>query len=1115
MEDTTLNLTGAPDAAIYTDPSVVQRYAPLVEPIKAALAGNSTMPLPEGKTEMDAAALAQLTCDLQMFQHRHLGSASAVAATAAVLTSTHEVNDGEGQQQQQQQQLPVPVPEAKRTPPRIPAFCFLFANSLSQINEPLSVEAPVFCLLQAVLVHMAVRGRASWAGLASSAPEDVSFFTELVASVRDKLKEEGVIKPVKIAAAVDVTLAERQRCQEMASKLDCQWVEDAAEATHVLFSSDSAPLSPTTSKEEFFRTLAKTTISRSRQVSLVHVWYRPDSHDSWLPSRDFAEPDPEAKNVSVRSISTQWLHDSMRFNELVNEEDYEKDEEPTPGAATANDESMVVDKAANPRKRALPDEVSTEEETSVSSGPGFGKRIKLLVAARPTGAAAADLTGATGSLPGRNYEREPLPGGQLANMPTEGDVPPSASAEDQTTAKVAGQETTPSVVQEEVSDDAAREAQRLQTESIARKYLAEQTQEVIIPSYATWFSFSSINAVEKRSLPEFFNNRNRSKTPAIYKEYRNFMINTYRLNPSEYLTFTACRRNLAGDVCAIMRVHAFLEQWGLINYQIDPETRPATLGPPFTGHFRVTVDTPRGLQPLHPGTQRPSQPGMPGHANGGSASTPGKPDLTLELRRTVYQTSLKMSRPVDGDTASALVASADSDRNQAGSGSAYSCDTCGSDCTRSRYQSIRTPSRGTQAFSLCPTCYLEGRFPSSMYSGDFVRMEDEPFKQASDDSDWSDTETLRLLEGLEMYDDDWTQVANHVGTRSREQCITKFLQLPIEDDYLNSSAKKSSQANGSSGRHSTTQGDLGPLQYLRDGNTSAIPFAQADNPVMSVVAFLASAVSPAVAAAAAQSALGELTDGMRKRIASKSNGANNEDETSAAKEGPTPTDKGEAMEMDAVASADKDVAKDAEAAFAPTTKPSADSETIPKTAVERAASVALGAAAAKAHLLSTFEERECQRLVGQVIEAQMKKMELKMAHFEQLETLLEQERRSLEISRRQLYTDRLNVSRQISMVQDLVRKAQAAPASVQPREVSQASSVQQGVSQQGTVVREAPHNLPPGPTAAPQADQPHPTGEAAVPAPATASASAPASGPAAAVPVAATAASQGANFQQL
>ncbi len=35
--------------------------------------------------------------------------------------------------------------------------------------------------------------------------------------------------------------------------------------------------------------------------------------------------------------------------------------------------------------------------------------------------------------------------------------------------------------------------------------------------------------------------------------YRNFMIDTYRLNPGEYLSSTACRRNLPGDVCAIMR----------------------------------------------------------------------------------------------------------------------------------------------------------------------------------------------------------------------------------------------------------------------------------------------------------------------------------------------------------------------------------------------------------------------------------------------------------------------------------------------------------------------------------------------------------------------------------
>lgn len=111
------------------------------------------------------------------------------------------------------------------------------------------------------------------------------------------------------------------------------------------------------------------------------------------------------------------------------------------------------------------------------------------------------------------------------------------------------------------------------------------------------------------------------------------MIDTYRLNPQEYLTSTACRRNLAGDVCAIMRwvrprgarlaprrppalspptppsppfllrrVHAFLEQWGLINYQVDAESRPTPMGPPPTSHFHVLADTPSGLVPLQPKT---------------------------------------------------------------------------------------------------------------------------------------------------------------------------------------------------------------------------------------------------------------------------------------------------------------------------------------------------------------------------------------------------------------------------------------------------------------------------------------------------------------------------------
>ena len=35
-----------------------------------------------------------------------------------------------------------------------------------------------------------------------------------------------------------------------------------------------------------------------------------------------------------------------------------------------------------------------------------------------------------------------------------------------------------------------------------------------------------------------------------------------------------------------------------------------------------------------------------------------------------------------------------------------------------------------------------------------------------------------------MVKDDWNKVAEHVGTRTQDECILHFLRLPIEDPYL-------------------------------------------------------------------------------------------------------------------------------------------------------------------------------------------------------------------------------------------------------------------------------------------------------------------------------------------
>jgi len=53
------------------------------------------------------------------------------------------------------------------------------------------------------------------------------------------------------------------------------------------------------------------------------------------------------------------------------------------------------------------------------------------------------------------------------------------------------------------------------------------------------------------------------KHEELYKKYRNYII---ELGKNEYVTPSKARKGLAGDACAIIRIHKFLEKWGLVNY---------------------------------------------------------------------------------------------------------------------------------------------------------------------------------------------------------------------------------------------------------------------------------------------------------------------------------------------------------------------------------------------------------------------------------------------------------------------------------------------------------------------------------------------------------------------
>lgn len=577
-----------------------------------------------------------------------------------------------------------------------------------------------------------------------------------------------------IRPEVDRALASKIR--EIITNHQAEICEEEEEATHIVYP-DVDPL-----PEEYARPLFK----RDKNV-MLHWYYFPESYDSWVPANSFDMPDnvPDcpASPADRWRVSAQWVRDLDQYNEWMSEEDYEVDEQGR--------------KKVHKLRLSVEDLMSSEGEKK-KSGPAKNKPNKRGRSPSPKGQKSGRKSGRSPAVFQQKKSR--VDDDESEDLTKDMEDPPAEPNVQEvkpTTSSSASGPATPTTkrdpdmaplksgVVQDLDEDMERgedsqtgkASENSNTQDFANKddgddsNVTEQTHHIIVPSYSAWFDYNSIHVVEKRALPEFFNAKNKSKTPEIYLAYRNFMIDTYRLNPTEYLTSTACRRNLAGDVCAIMRVHAFLEQWGLINYQIDAESRPTPMGPPPTSHFHVLSDTPCGLQAINP--QKIAQP--------------------LAASKALLDMDKKIEKK-DDPNAPATV------KQEPGSEIAP----------------------GAQ-FGLRLDQYAKK--PAAMKNKTAASMTRE----------WTDQETVLLLEALEMYKDDWNKVCEHVGSRTQDECILHFLRLPIEDPYL---------------EDDTTF--LGPLSY------QPIPFSKAGNPIMSTVAFLASVVDPRIAASAAKAAMEEF-----------------------------------------------------------------------------------------------------------------------------------------------------------------------------------------------------------------------------------------------------------------
>lgn len=548
-------------------------------------------------------------------------------------------------------------------------------------------------------------------------------YIALLHAVEKQLKKADHLHIVKAYIAPSISEKELDRYRSILQSHGAAIVSSPDVATHILYPDPSSARENSTDGQVIVRLLDRATHDDEEEC-LIHWFYHPASYDDWVPRDEVlgrmlphtATPPPKCWHLHVR-----WVRDLQLFNEWMTELDYQMPTSFTDflGPAPPYDAAGV----------------------SPPTTPAHIPRIRLRFAARDDASAKVRPTVREVGLP-------TMPDRGGATIPAPQPQSPSSDS-DKPEAEATPAEDVP------MADDDPTHVEKIPI-----------AEGVYIPSFSCWFDINAVHDVERRALPEFFLGLYPSKTPAIYLDIRNFMIHSWRSHPKEYLSGTAARRHLAGDACSTLRIHAFLEHWGLINY-----SSPGDVTPP-------------------PSFSRPPRP-LPVNEmveNGIDGSK--KIQFILDDGSHAEVNNFKMQKngfvslygpPSHGQPPATIPAKPVRDPIE------YHCDSCGVDCSAVRFHCA------TKAdVDLCPSCYHNGRYATTMKHRDFIQM-NSAVLNGSDDGDpsgWTESETLLLLEALEMYTDNWQLVSEHVGSKGKEQCVIQFLRLPIEDTFLRTTAQK-------------------------------------------------------------------------------------------------------------------------------------------------------------------------------------------------------------------------------------------------------------------------------------------------------------------------------------
>ncbi|KAF2311526.1 hypothetical protein GH714_024567 [Hevea brasiliensis] len=320
-----------------------------------------------------------------------------------------------------------------------------------------------------------------------------------------------------------------------------------------------------------------------------------------------------------------------------------------------------------------------------------------------------------------------------------------------------------------------------------------------IPSYSSWFVWDDIHETERAGLREFFDGSSITRTPKIYKEYRDFIIDKYREDPSRRLTFTEIRKSLVGDVTLLHKVFQFLDKWGLINFGAN-STRYDDLEREEADKYSVEDGPPNGVRVVAmPNSLKPLW--VPQSAAGNAEIVENGFKLT---RLTSYLNVF----------------------GEQGRQKGFVCWNCSESCDQSDTNILR----------------------------DHFKLNDSVDSSTTHEAVWTEAETLLLLESVLKHGDDWDLVAQDVQTKTKLDCISKLIELPFGDLVL-SSAYINGNSSGLSGSNGDAVDEGPPLKRKRFASLS-----DAGSSLMKQVAHISTITGPDVAAAAAEAAVAALCD---------------------------------------------------------------------------------------------------------------------------------------------------------------------------------------------------------------------------------------------------------------